>query len=384
MTHLHLKLLIKHALYAAQNLCARAFVFLRNQAQQMEIELDALRSIEIVSTVPPPFPKVDLAQVGDPVPTICGSPEFSEALIYFENDPIKQRALVSPHVHDLVYSVVRNLNPQHVIEIGVYKCATTEAIARALAAGNVGTIHAVAPFRPAYISEILSRWPHELFKRVRLHAADSVTFFATLGMPKIEPSLVFVDGNHDYEFAYFDICSAARVLSPGGFIVVDNIAQPGPALAIQDFVAWNPGWFECGGSLPDVVRAYARDRTHIANTDAAILRSPVDVVVNRRPRSFGQTKRASSALSRLDLDVRRVPVDGLLHAQVIIRGFGETLVERISESSELLRGGDAGRKTLKFDNVSPIDGTFRHYTEEICLSWQSDAPLRLSAKPVTG
>src|SRR5215212_2690206 len=132
MTHLRLKLLIKHDLYAAQNLCARAFVFLRNQAQQMEIELDALRSIEIVSTVPPPFPKVDLAQVGDPVPAICGSPEFSEALIYFENDAIRQRALVSPHVHALVYSIVRNLNPQHVI--GVYKCATTEAIARALAA----------------------------------------------------------------------------------------------------------------------------------------------------------------------------------------------------------------------------------------------------------
>src|SRR5215217_9657768 len=352
MKRLRLKLLIKHTLYAAQNLCARAFVFLRNQAQKMEIEIDGLQSLKITSSASPPYSKVDLTQVGDPVPAICGSPEFSEALIYFENDAIKQRALVSPHVHALVYSIVRNLNPQHVVEIGVYKCATTEAIARALAAGDAGIVHAVDPFRPVYVSEILSRWPEELFKHVRLHAADSVTFFATLGMPKIEPSLVFVDGNHDYEFAYFDICSAARVLAPGGFIIVDNIAQPGPALAIQDFIAWNPGWFECGGSLPDVVRAYDRDRTHIANTDAAILRSPVDVVVNRRPRSFGQTKRASSALSRLDLDVRRVPLDGLLHAQVIVRGFGETLVERISEASELLRSGDTGRKTLKFHNVS--------------------------------
>jgi len=384
MKHLPLKLLTKHALYAAQNLCARAFVALRNKAQQMEIEVDGLRSIKIGNTAPPPFPKVDLNQIDDPVPAICASPEFSKVLAYFENDTVRQRALVSAHVHALLYSIVRNLNPQHVVEIGVYKCATTEAIARALAAGDAGIIHAVDPFRPAYVSEILSRWPEELFKHVRLHAADSVTFFATLGMPKIVPSLVFVDGNHDYEFAYFDICSAARVLAPGGFIVVDNIAQPGPALAIQDFIAWNPGWFECGGSLPDVVKAYDRDRTHIANTDAAILRSPVDVVVNRRPRSFGQTRRASSALSRLDLDVRRVPLDGLLHAQVIVRGFGETLVERISESSELLRSGDTGRKTLKFHNVSPIDGTFRHYTEEICLSWQSDAPLRLSAKPVTG
>jgi len=383
MTHLHLKLLIKHALYAAQNLCARAFVFLRNQAQQMEIELDALRSIEIVSTVPPPFPKVDLAQVGDPVPAICGSPEFSEALIYFENDAIKQRALVSPHVHALVYSIVRNLNPQDVIEIGVYKCATTEAIARALAAGNVGTIHAVDPFRPAYISEILSRWPHELFKRVRLHAADSVTFFATLGMSNIEPSLVFVDGNHDYEFAYFDICSAARVLSPGGFLLVDNIAQPGPALALQDFVAWNPGWLECGGKLASIVKAYDRDRTQITNTDLAILRAPLDVIVTRRPRTFGQTKREYSAVGRLDLEVREVLAEGFLDAQIIVRGFGDTPAERIYESSALLRAGETGRKTLTFDSAPPIAGTFTHYTEEVCLSWQSDMPLRLGAKPVS-
>jgi len=383
MTHLHLKLLVKHALYAAQNLCARAFVFLRNQAQQMEIEFDALRSIEIVSTVPPPFPKVDLAQVGDPVLAICGSPEFSEALIYFENDAIKQRALVSPHVHALVYSIVRNLNPQHVIEIGVYKCATTEAIARALAAGNVGTIHAVDPFRPAYISEILSRWPHELFKRVRLHAADSVTFFATLGMSNIEPSLVFVDGNHDYEFAYFDICSAARVLSPGGFLLVDNIAQPGPALALQDFVAWNPGWLECGGKLASIVKAYDRDRTQITNTDLAILRAPLDVIVTRRPRTFGQTKREYSAVGRLDLEVREVLAEGFLDAQIIVRGFGDTPAERIYESSALLRAGETGRKTLTFDNAPPIAGTFTHYTEEVCLSWQSDTPLRLGAKPVS-
>src|SRR3954467_8546747 len=117
MRHLRLKLMVKLVLYAAQSLCARAFVSLRNQAQKMEIEIDGLRSIEIARTAPPPYPKVDLTKVDDPVPAICGSPEFSEALIYFENDAIRQRALVSPHVHALVYSIVRNLNPQHVIEI---------------------------------------------------------------------------------------------------------------------------------------------------------------------------------------------------------------------------------------------------------------------------
>jgi hypothetical protein len=61
MKHLHLKLLIKHAFYAAQNLCARAFVSLRNQAQRIEIEIDGVRSIKIARTAPPPFPKIDLA-----------------------------------------------------------------------------------------------------------------------------------------------------------------------------------------------------------------------------------------------------------------------------------------------------------------------------------
>jgi hypothetical protein len=107
----------------------------------------------------------------------------------------------------LLYSVVRNLRPADVVEIGVYKASTTEAIARALHASGGGTIHAVDPFRREYIAAIFKQWPPELLERLKFHPISSVEFFAMIENWRIHPSLVFVDGNHEYEFAYFDICN---------------------------------------------------------------------------------------------------------------------------------------------------------------------------------
>ena len=76
----------------------------------------------------------------------------------------------------------------------------------------------------------------------------------------IHPELVFVDGNHDYEFAFFDIACGARTIAPGGFIVVDNIAQPGPFFAARDFLAANPDWRELGTAATDYNRDKAFDR----------------------------------------------------------------------------------------------------------------------------
>ena len=95
-------------------------------------------------------------------------------------------------------------------------------------------------FSGEYIAAVLNFWPPELFRHVRLHMKDSMAFFGDMERQRIHPELVFVDGNHDYEFAAFDIACGARLLAPGGFIVVDNVAQPGPFFAARDFLAANP------------------------------------------------------------------------------------------------------------------------------------------------
>ena len=88
-------------------------------------------------------------------------------------------------------------------------------------------------------------------------------FYMEMERQSVRPGVVFVDGNHDYEFALFDIGRAAKYMTPGGFIFVDNVAQPGPFFAARDFLSANPGWREIGDRPRATIRpgrSIARDR----------------------------------------------------------------------------------------------------------------------------
>jgi len=154
-------------------------------------------------------------------------------------------------------------------------------------------------------------------------------------------------------------------------------------MAVRDFVERNPGWLECGGSIPTVIKAYDGHRTRVPNTDAAILRAPINFILHSRPSSFGQIRAGSPMVSRLDLDILNAPADGTLHAQVITRGFGNNLMEQIAEASMFLQAGQTGMASLTFHPPTPMNGEFTYFTREVCLSWQGDAPLRLARVPIT-
>ena len=213
------------------------------------------------------------------------APEFDATKTYFYDNPAADRSLISSQSQALLYSLIRNLRPEYVFEIGTYKAGTTEAICRALLANNKGIAHAVDPFQGEYIAAVLKFWPPELFRHVRLHMKDSMAFFGDMERQRIHPELVFVDGNHEYEYAAFDIACGARLLAPGGFIVVDNISQPGPFFAARDFLAANTGWRELGNAATHYNRDKAFDsgRGTVAETDFMILRAPVTYGVGERP-----------------------------------------------------------------------------------------------------
>jgi predicted O-methyltransferase YrrM len=289
---------------------------------------------------------------------------------------------LSTDAQALLHVLVRNLGADHVIEIGVFKAATTESIARALHANGHGVIHAVDPYRSEYIAAILRRWPPALAAHASFHPCDSVQFFHEMRRGGIRPSLVLIDGNHDYEFAAFDIESAARMLTGGGFIAVDNIAQPGPFLAVRDFLERHPGWTECGGSTADYDRskAYDRDRTRIHNTDLAILRAPRQRTLSSRPWSPGQSRISRGEIHGVRVEIRPPGPAGTLHAQVVLRGFGAQPAELFAAASTQVR--DA-REAVTVVLASPLrlDGDFTHFTVEPNLIWQGDRPLRLARDP---
>ena len=348
----------------------------------LEIAIDRIDCIEIAPLIDIPVPNIDLAACDDPVPFILRDPRYRDTVEHFARQASHQRSLLSFDAQALLHVLARNLKPDHVIEVGVFKAATTEALARALYANGRGTIHAVDPFRSEYIAAILKRWPAALAAHLEFDPRDSVQFFAGLRRSGVLASLVFIDGNHDYEFASFDIESAARRLTAGGFIAVDNIAQPGPFFAVRDFLERNPGWIECGGSTAnyDRTKAFDGNRTRIHNTDLTILRAPRQRIISGRPWSAGQIRTLRVQITGVRAAIIPPSAPGTLHVQLVLRGFGAQQAEiataacvNLNEASEAVN--------MPLTHPLTLSGDFTHLTVEPILIWHGAQPLRLSSEP---
>lgn len=331
------------------------------------------------------YPPVDLAALRDPLPALYVAPELAALNEHFARTTTASESLVSAVSQALLYALIRNLKPEHVFEIGTYKAGTAEVICRALHANGRGVLHTTDPFGRHRVPAIVRRWPSELRHRVRFHALDSMAFFGVmLADPETRADLVFVDGNHDYEFALFDIGCAARVLRPGGFIVVDNVSQAGPYLAARDFLAAHPDWTECRVTerAGDPTRAFDGARSNIPDTDFMVLRGPVGYGIGNRPTTFGEMTLPSSGIAGVMLALGHPVGEGVIHAQGVLRGFSSTkpAVERVDAVSREISSRDAG-VALLLPVALDVGPGFDAVRLEIWLVWTGAQPLPLTAPP---
>ena len=372
---------LRIAQLGAVRLTASAANSLQRKARHLEVKLDGLdKGLAVQPITDIAWRPMDLTSVGDPVKEILTSSEFETATRFFSNNPAAQRSLVSGQAQALLYSIIRNLRPEHVFEIGSYKAGTTEALCRALQANGHGLLHTVDPFRGDYVAATIAHWPAELFRYVRIHPMSSMDFYMEMERQSVRPGLVFVDGNHDYEFALFDIGRAARYMTPGGFVFVDNVAQPGPFFAARDFLSTNPGWREVGGSTEghDASRSFDRKRSAIPSTDFIVLRAPSAHIVSDRPTTFGRTRWWSPTVKGIELQLDRPAATGLLDVQLVLRGFGAQPVEMIGETSLRLQGA-SGNVSVPLEITA--QGQFTYFTVEPWLVWRGDQPLAITAAP---
>jgi predicted O-methyltransferase YrrM len=316
----------------------------------------------------------------DPIPAIMATPEFSQTVRAFADNPSIKSALISPDSQALLYSLIRLLRPEVVIEIGTYMASTTEAMARAISDNGFGALHTIDPYGAEMSPQIIARWPRALQATTKLHLTDSMLFFAWMQKHQLRTDLVFVDGNHDYEYALFDIQSAARAMNPGGFIVVDNIAQPGPFFAAQDFMekASAKGWHECGNSLNRFrpTDPFDRHRTTIHNTDFCILRAPTSIAIANRPVNFGELPWTNES-SRLRL-IPAADAIGRLQVQFVIRIFEQPPREIIQSTSTHYNLDRQIDVNIVFPKTS--DKTARR-TIEPWLAWEGATDLLLKELP---
>lgn len=374
---------VRLAQLVAARAAASAADVMQRKAKELEIRLDGLRKgLEVKPISDVPFPTIDLASDANPVAAIMATPQYDAAKQFFFNNPAAQRSLISSQSQGLLYCLIRNLRPEHVFEIGTYKAGTTEAICRALLANGRGIAHAVDPFRGQYIAAVLKFWPPELLRHVRLHMKDSMAFFGDMERQRIHPELVFVDGNHEYEYAAFDIACGARLLTPGGFIFVDNISQPGPFLAARDFLSINPDWRELGSSATgyDRDKAFDRDRSTIPETDFIVLRAPSTYGVGERPFNIARIRWASGKVEGVRLKLVAPKQAGRLTVQVVLRGFGTTPAEITGEASVEVAAGSL-ELSVALTPPLQVEGQYVFYTVEPWLIWHGGERLQLCAAP---
>ena len=365
----------------AVRVSASAANSLQRKARHLEAKLDGLdKGLAVHPITDIACPSFDLARVDDPVKEVLSSKEFETTTRFFSDNPAAQRSLVSGEAQALLYCIIRNLRPDHVFEIGSYKAGTTEALCRALQANGHGILHTVDPFRGDYVAATIAHWPTELLRHVSIHPLSSMDFYMEMERQTVRPGVVFVDGNHDYEFALFDIGRAARYMTPGGFIFVDNVAQPGPFFAARDFLSANPGWREVGGSTEgyDASRSFDRKRSAIPSTDFIVLRAPSAHIVSDRPTTFGRTRWWSPTVKGIELQLGSPAATGLLDLQVVLRGFGVQPVEMIGETSLRLQGS-SGSVSVPLEITA--QGQFTYFTVEPWLVWRGDQPLAITAPP---
>ncbi len=138
-----------------------------------------------------------------------------------------KEALLGLESRLLLYHLIRSTKPMTVVEIGTYFAGTAELMTRALWENGKGGLTTVDPFGGQRCQAIIDTWPEPLRKHVQFAALDSMQLMIAVEHQRTLIDFAFVDGNHEYEYAYFDIANCARFMRPGGFIVVDDVGRSG-------------------------------------------------------------------------------------------------------------------------------------------------------------
>jgi cephalosporin hydroxylase len=320
-----------------------------------------------------PFSTIDLSS-DNPIVEILNAPKFNETEAIIYKTAASRRSLVSAA---LIYTLVRNAKPRHVVEIGTYHGGTSEVICQALHENGSGILHTVDAFD--YPSAVpIKSWPRELRRHLEFYSMYSMDFYYRLNARGIRPEIAIVDGDHSYEAALFDIQSLAKSLARRGFLLIDDISEPGPYYAAMDFLQRNPDWTRCKAREPkwaDPNKAFDRERSTVPETNFEILRAPRGYSIGSRPVTFGEL---SSANTLRGLRIRAETAGGTLHVQCALRGFPPGAEDIAMAAHDIATPGPVD---LMFAQPLMIKGSFERCSAELGLAWSGQTPLIIAEIP---
>jgi predicted O-methyltransferase YrrM len=349
---------------------------------------------EIHDDVRPLGPRIGDALKGMPVTpesvtALMNSPACDDLCRHFQDYP--SRSLMGDKSRAMLFALVRVLQPKVIAEVGTYYAGGAEVMARALWENGEGFLHTTDPFGAGRCPAIIANWPAELRNLVEFHPLNSMDFFLKLHHRSIALDFVLVDGDHDYEFALFDLQMAARLLRPGGVVVMNDSVQTGPFQAVRTFLASHPAWQELGTAIAsyDEGNPFAGGRASQPGTGFVVLRAPDHWSIGAIPRSWGQTPIAAPFVDGISLDAPAQVAAGTLHYQAILRVFGDGAPQEMKSVGSMPVELDGAARTLAHKLNKPLNfeaptSGSANCTFEIELCWRADPgspPLALVAIP---
>jgi predicted O-methyltransferase YrrM len=248
------------------------------------------------------------------------SEAFARAVSFYKDYPL--RSLQSDEARALLHHLIVMRRPERALELGTYHAGTAEVMARALWEAGHGHLETIDPFGGERCPPIIAAFPPQLRERISFLPINSGSHFDEAIVRGVPYDLVLIDGNHEFEFALFDLMCAARIIRPNGLIVLDNVDQPGPRFATKQFLEHHPEWRD----IADVVRRtdpaapLVAPQPSFPDTKFYILEAPPYYPVTAIPHSFGAIETDRAEVDGIELELA-APARGTLHVQVYVRTF---------------------------------------------------------------
>lgn len=335
-----------------------------------------------------------LAAFAGPVamlPKLVEAPGFQEAQAYFTDYP--ERCLASPRGRAFMYQLVRARRPKLMVEIGTYFAGTTEVIARAMwANGNEANLVTIDPYGGHRVPGILSQWPPALRDFVVFLDKNSMDFYIEFGPHTPLIDIAFIDGDHSYEFVFYDLIALAKWARPGGIIILDDCNQPGVFWAAKHFLELNPGWREVSGVFDDfdATRPFATMRSSVEGVGCLILEAPQAFEITHNPISFTYSGIRQRGIGGFRLEPTADSGTGDLHVEIFLRSFYDDesagKPEQLDTSFSTTIEDTQGIQTVALDQPFLTDLDTRATTRqaELAFIWHprdGATPLRLAERP---
>ncbi|CAN5884980.1 hypothetical protein BH11PSE3_BH11PSE3_03980 [soil metagenome] len=322
--------------------------------------------------------------------TAMSSPAGQEVSEFFRHYP--PGSIMGGTSRTMLFVLIRMLRPQVAAEIGTYFAGGAEVMARALWENGEGLLHTADPYGVDRCPALLATWPAELRAFVQYHPLNSMEFLTRLHHQGVALDFILIDGDHDYEPALFDLQMAARLLRPGGIVVMNDSVQTGPFQAARALLAANPAWQELGAAIRsyDESSPFAGERVSQPGTGFVVLQAPSHWSIGAIPRSWGQAPTSLSFVDELAFEVSQQFTTGTLHYQAILRRFDGGAPLEVKSIGFLPIRCDGSPTILVHRLATPLNVAAIEsreelkYTFEIELSWAADEgrpPLALTSLP---